>query len=142
MHIHCRSDKHRRLSHQHGGAEHVICDAVGHFADHVGRSRGNDDQIRAVRHIHMGDDGGIVFLKGIHNNVILRQRLKGKRLHQLGCGFRHDDTHLCSRLHQLAAQGRRLIRRNSSAHTQNHRFSLQHIRSPPSEITWSLPQAG
>ena len=124
--IHCRREEHRRLRRHDGRREHVVADAISHLANHVGCTRSHQEEVSPLGQRHVLHVEVEVTVKGIHDALVVRQRLKRHRRDEVRCILRHDHMHVSIQLHQHRCQIGNLIGGDTARHTQNDGLSCQH----------------
>ena len=123
--IHRRSDQLFALRCEHHRCQHIICNAVCHFCNHIGGSRGNHNQIRRFCQRNMRHLIFKITRKRIDHAAIIRQRLERQRGDELRRIFGHDDMHIRSGFPKSARHVCHFIGGNSARHTKYNTFSVK-----------------
>ena len=116
---------------QHRGGQHVIGHTVGQLGNDIGRGRGDEHQVRLVRHRHVLHLELEVPVKGVHQSLVAGEGLKGHRRDKLRGIPGHEHLDVAAQLHQGRGQVGHFIGRDAARDPQYHCFSLQHVHVPP-----------
>jgi hypothetical protein len=100
--VHRRRDHDRRRRRQVERRQKVIGDAVGEFADDIGRRRGDEQQIDGRSQGNVLDVGIRARLPLIGDDLAAGDGLEGQRADEPGGGLRHDGDHVVAVLLQAA----------------------------------------
>ena len=122
--VHCRSDELRTLTGKHCRCQHIVRNAMRQLRHDIRRSWSDKHEIRPLCKLHMLYLKLKIAVKRIGQTLISGQRFKRHRSNELLRIFRHDHMYVRMLLFQKARQIRRLVRSNTSRHTENDCFSF------------------
>ena len=122
--VHGRGNDFPAPARHDGGGQHVVRNAMGNLADHIGRGRGHHHNIRLLCKGHMLHAELKVPVKCIHQTLIAGQAFKCYGVDEVGCIPCHQHMHFYPLLDQHAGKNGNLICGNTACYSQKYGLSF------------------
>ena len=103
--VHGRGDEGGGLHREVGGEEHVVGDAVGHFAERGGRGGGHDEDIGPAPEIDVAVPTAVAPVEKVAHHGVLRKGGEGEGRDELFAGGGDDHLHFGALAHEEADEG-------------------------------------
>ena len=140
--VHGRGDEHGRAGGQHGGGQHIVRDAMGHFGHDIGGGRGDQKQIGLLGQGHVLHLPALGTVKGVRDAGIIAEGLKGEGRNELAGVRGHDDMHPRARFAQTGNHLAALVGRDASRDAHDHGFSIQCAHYPLDLLVFQIAAIG
>ena len=122
--VHGRGNDFPAPARHDGGGQHVVRNAMGNLADHIGRGRGHHHNIRLLCKGHMLHAELKVPVKCIHQAFVACQALKSYGINEVSGVLCHQYMDLHALFNQHAGQAGCLISCNASCHSKKDCLSF------------------